>query len=516
MVLRTIANKVGTFEVNGNAVSYLQPLSTFNTQEMDLIQKWYREKVHSLQGYPQVVPAKDINFQSGQVCYAYDVTSYKSFNTLKTMYLEEKLPYYLSLIELAKNKEITLLWNTQNLVVDEETQTVKVLVIDHKAFDIDNDKSDLITLKELIVITLTNLEQVYGRPKRSDFFEQNEEVIQFAEMIYLHLNSLDHMKEYIEAMNREVNERKQREHEELEKQLANKRRNPLFKYLPFLLPKTKKINRLDIDQSNRIQSQNKPSSPHKQKDNNKRFLIGTVAIIIFAILLNLTLTNVNKNALSKEQPLSSASSKTSMETLYLQGLLGQKEKLMDTLDEKEYDSLSEDQKSLLTQLWVEHGEYKKLLEQDGKAISQITEYLTNQNQLKELDRLQELVKVENPHITFAKGVLAKDWDAIINNRNLVELTEERKTYIVKALLQKGEIDTAKGFVSDKASEDDGLMDTVLIAEKNVVELKALQEQQALLQQTIDESTDQKKVTEAEQELNVVKKEITNLAQTTGL
>ena len=86
---------------------------------------------------------------------------------------------------------------------------VKVLVIDHKAFDIDNDKSDLITLKELIVITLTNLEQVYGRPKRSDFFEQNEEVIQFAEMIYLHLNSLDHMKEYIEAMNREVNERKQ-------------------------------------------------------------------------------------------------------------------------------------------------------------------------------------------------------------------------------------------------------------------------------------------------------------------
>lgn len=75
MVLRTVANKVRTFEVNGNSIFYLQPLSTFQTQEMDLIEKWYREKMHSLQGYEQVVPAKEISFQSGQVCYAYDVTS---------------------------------------------------------------------------------------------------------------------------------------------------------------------------------------------------------------------------------------------------------------------------------------------------------------------------------------------------------------------------------------------------------------------------------------------------------
>lgn len=143
MVFRTVANKVGTFEVNGNSIFYLQPLSTFQTQEMDLIEKWYREKMHSLQGYEQVVPAKEISFQSGQVCYAYDVTSYKAFNTLKTMYLEDKLPYYLSLIELAKNKKVKVLWNTQNLLVDEENQLVKVLVVENKALAIETDTSVL-------------------------------------------------------------------------------------------------------------------------------------------------------------------------------------------------------------------------------------------------------------------------------------------------------------------------------------------------------------------------------------
>ena len=254
MVLRTVANKVGTFEVSGNAISYLQPLSTFHTQEMDLIEKWYREKMESLRSNEQVVPAKEISFQSGQVCYAYDVTSYKAFNTLKTMYLEDKLPYYLSLIELAKSKEIKVLWNTQNLLVVEENQLVKVLVVENKALDIVTDKSILNTVKELIVITLTNLDHVYGRPKRSDFFEQNEEVIQFAEMIYLRLNSLDHMQEYIQAMNREVQERKQQEQADIEKRLANNKFASLLQRIPFRIAKTKNTDQPRIVQSTNVQA----------------------------------------------------------------------------------------------------------------------------------------------------------------------------------------------------------------------------------------------------------------------
>ena len=515
MVLRTIANKVGTFEVSGNAVSYLQPLSTFNTQEMDLIQTWYREKMHSLQKFPYVIPANDITFQSGQVCFSYDVTGYKSFNTLKTMYLEEKLPYYLSLIDLAKNKELTLLWNAQNMVIDQETQSVKVLVVGNRAFDISNETSVLNAVKELIIITLTSMEQVYGRPKRSDFLEQNEEVIQFAEMIYLRLNSLDHMKEYIETVNREKIERKQQEQEEMDQMMANKKSIRFLQHLPFWFPKIKKPKRTPSDQRVMNQASKKKVTSHK-KDNNKRFLIGTVAVVVVAVMLNLILTNANKNAQSEIQPSTEVNQESSLEKVYLQGLLGETIDVMATLQEKEYDSLSEEQKTLLHQLWMEHGQYNRLLERDEQAISRITEYLTDNNRPEELDRLQGLVKVENPHIAFAKGVLEDDADAIINNRTKVELTEERKIHIVKAFLQKGEIDSAKDFVSDNAPKDDGLMDAVLTAEKNAVELKALEEQRVLLQKTIKESKDLVKVSEAIQKMNVVKKQINDLKQTSGL
>ncbi|MEK3981641.1 hypothetical protein MKY37_21800 [Psychrobacillus sp. FSL K6-2836] len=509
MVLRTVANKVGTIEVSGNTISYLQPLSTFNTQEMDLIEKRYREKMNLLQGHPQVVPAKDINFQSGQVCYAYDVTGYKSFNSLKTMYLEDKLPYYLSLIELAKNKEIKVLWNAQNLLIDEENQLVKVMVIENDALDIVNDTSILNIVKELIVISLTNLEQVFGRPKRSDFFEQREEVIQFTEMIYLRLNSLHQIKEYIEVMNEEVQERKRQEQAEFEKRMANNKVASFLQRTPFKIARTNNTDQRRIVSLDNNHTK-KPMVVGKSRGNNKRFLLGTVGIVIIAIVLNLVLTNANKSALSTNQSVSSASGETNMEPLYVQALLGESKELMDRLSKNEYDSLSEDHQNLLTQLWLEQGEYQKLLEQDEKAVSLITEYLTNQNKTKELDRLQELIKVDNPHIAFAKGVLAKDPETVINNRNLVELTDERKTHVVNALLQTGEVEKAKMFVSEKAPENDGLMDTVIAAEKNAVELKALEEQQVLLQKTIDESEDQLKVSEAKQKINEVNKKINEL------
>ena len=66
------------------------------------------------------------------------------------------------------------------------------------------------------------------------------------------------------------------------------------------------------------------------------------------------------------------------------------------------------------------------------------------------------------------------------------------------------------FVSEKAPENDGLMDTVLAAEKNAVELKVLVDQQVLLQKTINESEDQAKVSEAKKKINEVNTKVEEL------
>ena len=514
MVIRTIANRVGTFEIEGNTISYLQPLSTFNTQEMNQVQKWYKDKMQTLQKSDLYLSARDISFQSGQVCYTYDVTGLQSFNFLKKMYLEDKLPYYLSLIQLAKEKQVQILWETENLVIDVEDASVKALVIEHQAFTIENEKSRINAVKELIIISLTSLQQVYGRPKRSDFFEQSEEVIQFAEMIYLRLDSLDHMASFIQSLYDEIEERKQREQEELAQQLANKKRFSMSNLIPYQFLQQKSEKRPEI-RTDVATSQTK-QKPISQKESKMRFLIGTAIILVGALLLNILLTSANKNAESSERHSASRQEETDVEKVYLNGLLGDTEGVMKVLEERDYESLNKEETELLHQLWIKHGSYEKYMAKDELAVSRLTEYMTDQNLPKELDRLQEILKVSNPHIEFAKGVLAEEWKEVLANRDLVELTEERQTYIVTAFLDKKDIDGAKAFVSEKASKNDGLMNRVLTVEKSQVEMAALEEEKALLQKTIEESEDADKVTAAKQKMGTVKNELDKLKKSSGL
>lgn len=516
MVIRTIANKVGTFEIEGNTISYLQPLSTFHTQEMNQVQKGYKDKMHTLRESTLYLPARDITFQSGQVCYTYDVNGLQSFDTLKMMYLEDKLPYYLSLIKLAKEKQVEVLWETENLVIDVEEASIKALVIEHEAFTVENEKSPLIAVKELIIISLTNLQHVYGRPKRSEFFEQNEEVIQFAEMIYLRLDSLDHMASFIQSMYDESLERKQTEQEELAQQLANKKRFSLAKLVPigFLQPKSKKTPEMQ-----KVLPSSQPTKKAKtKKETNIRFLVGTAAILVVALLLNILLTDANKNAQSPEDQLKTATQQgeTNVEQVYLDGLLGDTEGVMKVLEEKEYDRLTKDEKELLQQLWIEHGSYEQYLEKEELAVSRLTEYMTNQNLPDELDRLQDILKGSNPHIDFAKGVLSKEWDNVLANREGIDLTEERKTHIVTAFLSIEDIAAAKAFVGEKAPKNDGLMNLVLTAEKNQVEMATLEDEKVGLQKTIDDNEDEGKVIEAKEKMVVVQSELDALKKNNGL
>ncbi|WP_394189577.1 hypothetical protein [Paenisporosarcina quisquiliarum] len=514
MVIRTIANKVGTFEIEGNTISYLQPLSTFHTQEMNQVQKWYKDKLQTLKQSDQYLPAKDISFQSGQVCYTYDVTGLQSFNVLKKMYLEDKYPYYLSLIQLAKEKQVQVLWETENLVIDVDTSSVKTLVIEHQSFTIENEKSRLNAVKELIIVSLTSLQHVYGRPKRSDFFEQSEEVIQFAEMIYLRLDSLDHMASFIQSLYDESEERKRQEQEELSQRIADKKRFTIPNLIPIQFFQSKSDKRAEIRTD--LSTSSKKQKSINQKESKMRFLIGTAIILVGALLLNILLTNANKNAESSERQPAIQQETNNVEKVYLNGLLGDTEGVMKVLEARDYDNLDEKEKKLLHQLWMKHGSYEKLLAKDESAVSQLTEYMTNQNLPKELDRLQDILKVSNPHIEFAKGVLAKEWEKVLANRDVVELTEGRKTHIVTAFLQKKDMKGAKAFVSENAPNNDGLMDRVLTSEKNQVEMAALEEEKALLQKTIDESEDLSKVSEAMQKMNEVKSKLDKLNKSNGL
>ncbi|MGB3101760.1 MAG: hypothetical protein WBB56_07605, partial [Psychrobacillus psychrotolerans] len=336
----------------------------------------------------------------------------------------------------------------------------------------------------------------------------------FAEMIYLRLDSLDHMASFIQSLYDESEERKQLEKEVLAQRIANKKRFSIPNLIPvqFLQQKSGKRPEIRTDLSTSPTKQ----KPISQKESKMRFLIGTAIILVGALLLNILLTSANKNAESSERQSASQQEEKDVEKVYLNGLLGDTEGVMKVLEAQDYESLNKDETELLHQLWIKHGSYEKYMAKDELAVSRLTEYMTDQNLPEELDRLQEIVEISNPHIDFAKGVLAKEWDVILANRDLVKLTEERQTHIVTAFLNEKDIKGAKAFVSENAPKNDGLMNRILTAEKSQVEKAALEEEKALLQKTIDESEDLSKVSEAMQKMDVVKSELVELNKSNGL
>lgn len=509
MVIRTIANKVGTIEINGNSFYFLQPLSTFNTDQMEQIEKAYERRLDSVKENSNYLAAKNLSFQSGQVQFEYDLTGLKAFDYLKSIYFEEKLPYFLSLISIAKETDVTVLWQKENFVVDVEKQNLKVAILENDELKLQNTKEPMDAVKELIIISLTNLNQVFGRPKRSDFFEQNEEVIRFAEMVYLRLKTLDDLEGYVLQAYAEINERKRLEEIERESQAAEKKRFTFInsgeiKNFNFLT-RNKKVNP-SVLAVHSPKGKKRPAA----KENNGRFLAGAGGILIAAFLLNSILTNANEESTAGKSQDKQPTEEINLEETYRQGLLGDEATVIETLEATGYDSLEKEDRKVLDMLYMKSGAYEKALENNPSLAGEIAVSLAKNKEFEKLEEVQASLPEPNPEVDFEIAVASKEWTAVLELRNQVELTELRLNTIVTAFIQKDDMQQAKKFVEEKAADDEELLGRVLEAEKSQNELAALQREKAEKQKVIDTDTDKKKVKVAQERLKAIDQEIKKL------
>ncbi|MFC5731702.1 hypothetical protein [Cytobacillus gottheilii] len=284
MVIRTIANRVGTIEINQDSVYFLQPLTAFQTDDMGLIEQTYEKSYSRINESTPLVPVKEGTFQAGQIRYEYDVTGLMAFTALRTFEFEEKLPFYLDLINLAKDQQVKVLWQKENFVVDREAKRLFGMVIESDVMSIADSKDPVSAVKELIIISLTKMNELIDRPKRMDFLEPSEEVIRFAETIFLKLNSLDEIEGYIKEKIEQFEE--QRRAEKLEQERLLNERNGFEKFRAHVKDK--------------VQFQNaKPSTSKKKlkktsQQGNSKLFVGVAIILLLAVGLNIALTQATE------------------------------------------------------------------------------------------------------------------------------------------------------------------------------------------------------------------------------
>lgn len=284
MVIRTIANRVGTMEINQDSVYFLQPLTAFETDDMELIEQAYEKSFARIKESIPLVPVKEITFQAGQIRYEYDVKGLMSFTAIRSFEFEEKLPFYLDLINLAKNQQVKVLWQKENFVVDREKKRLFGMIIENDVMPIADNKNPVSAVKELIIISLTKLNELTDKPKRMDFLEPSEEVIRFAETIFLKLDSLDEIEGYIKEKIEQFDE--QRRAKELERERLLNERSGFEKFCAHLKEKVHFQNAKPSTSKNKFKKNN-------QQGNSKLF-VGVAIILLLAFGLNIALTQATE------------------------------------------------------------------------------------------------------------------------------------------------------------------------------------------------------------------------------
>lgn len=501
MVIRTIANRVGTIEIDQNAFYFLQPLSAFKTEEMEQIERAYEKQMQLVTGDPTFLSAQEISFQSGQVRFEYDLTDLHSFNALKAMEFEDKLTYYLSLVQLAQQSEINVLWQKENFVLNKEESLLHVMVAENDVMPLNHEKDRLTAVKELIIISLTRLNQVYGRPRRIDFLEQSDEVIRFAETIYLRLQSLEEMEAYISNVLNQVEEQKKAKQQELELAQQNQ-----TKWSVTMASLRESLQRLPSFNEQPKENRTKPTT-----GGNKKLFVGVAAVLLAAFGLNVVLTQATENAQGTE-PEEVNDVELNLTDVYREGLLGDTDGVLESLESVDYSELQVADQEVLNRLYIKQGEYEKALRNQPELIGTIAEQLSRDEDVEGLENLQETTDEPSEVIEFELAVVEEEWTRIVELRNQVELTDRRVGTILTAFIKEKDFQGAKGFLEKHELTDENLMSSVLEAEKEALQLEELQADKQKLEEVIEKENDKKASKKAEEQLKEINQEIEEIAK----
>ncbi len=500
MVIRTIANRVGTIEIDQNTFYFLQPLSAFKTEEMEQIERAYEKQMQQVTGDPTFISAQEISFQSGQVRFEYDLTDLHGFNTLKAMTFEDKLTYYLSLVQLAQQSEINVLWQKENFVLNKEASILHVMVAENNMMPLSNEKDRLSAVKELIIISLTRLNQVYGRPRRTDFLEQSDEVIRFAETIYLRLQSLEEIESYILDVANQVEEQKKAKQQELELAKQNQ-----TKWSVTMASLRESLQRLPSYTKRAQENRAKPAT-----GGNKKLFVGVAAVLLAAFGLNVVLTQATENAQETESG-EATDGELNLTDVYRAGMLGDTDGVLESLESVDYSELKAADKEVLNRLYIEQGEYEKALHHQPELLGSIAEQLSREGDVEGLEHLQDTIDEPSDVIEFELAAVEEEWTRIIELRNQVELTDRRVDTVLAAFITEKDFQGAKGFLEKHNLTDEKFMSSVLEAEKEALQLEELQAEKQKVEEGIEKENDKKATKKAEERLKEIDQEIEEIA-----
>ncbi|AEA19233.1 MULTISPECIES: hypothetical protein [Bacillus cereus group] len=449
--MRVNINKLANIEIEDNTLKYRIPITELNQDDLNIIEKNLKRKIQSIDNDPHYLVPFEMQILNASLILYYDMEKYKSFEYLRSLEFSEQLKYFSSMIQIAKNSVHTkTLWNKYNFVLDEYEDKMKVVIYETTDLKIYDIKDSLIGVKELILLSLTKLTQIYGKPRRTDFIDPSDEIIQFAETL-LQIDDLEDLDHFVNTKMIQ-SEHFEPEETEVEEEKVTKDKKWSLKL---------KSNKNDIKKREKKQQQQKK----KKKNNSKKTYIILGSVIILAIGLNFALTSLNdsksaeknkqnakkqyhaevlkKNKLDNK-PLSQ-DEKDKLFDAYQTALIGENQKAIESLENIGYENLRSVDQQVLDNLYKKTDQVYKLFDKKPSLVKGIVNEMLANNKGDELLKIQEKMESKSPYVDFEVAYINKDWKKVVELKDEVDLNGRREKQIVEAFTSLKKYKEAKDF-----------------------------------------------------------------------
>nr|WP_173026418.1 hypothetical protein [Aeromonas sp. Ne-1]AKO69704.1 hypothetical protein [Aeromonas sp. Ne-1] len=444
-------NKVGNLEFENSILKYRMPLSELFPENVSLdeVEKNLKRKLVSLENSSNYLVPIQIETLNSSIIFYYQLDGYKSFEYLRQLRFEDKLKYFTSLIEIGKNSEAKIIWDKFNFVVDELEERIKTVIFETENLKVHDDIEPLNGIKNLIMTSLTSLTFTTNfvvKPQRNDFIDKDEDVIQFAEMLYK-IDNMDDLDDYINTKLLEV----EHGNEELEESIAvEKSKKSLLPFNKGIKVSNKKPNKTTKPTTrNRNNNQQKTEKTNDKKQ-NKLMLIGG-GFIVLLFILNAVVSGGSSSAKEDEKKgefvdvsVSTTAEKDDTKTdskyndelleAYRYSLSQDYNKAIKILEHVGYDNLSETDKTIMLNIYQGAEKLSKVIDLDPSRAIAITNELIADGKESEIIKIQKEMKTKNPYIDFEVAFLKQDFKTVISLKDKVELNGRKEQQIVDSFV----------------------------------------------------------------------------------
>ncbi|MGW8041236.1 hypothetical protein ACWEX2_13520 [Staphylococcus xylosus] len=465
-------NRFGEIEIEGNDITYFAPVTNFSNQHVRVedLENDYSKFLEEINYNEVLAQVNQFDVDGKYIKFKYHQESTSGYHTIRNLSFDQQLFYFRSLVEIAKLQDkysMQVLWKLENFILctEENDEKVKALLYqfsdDMKIYD---KTKSLDGLKRMILIGLTNLNSIIGKPTRADFVNKDQEVIDFAEDV-LESASIDDIESNIQNRIDVIEQQKEEERKQAELNNDKKSRSKL-------IPLKKKKGELEkrspkdqIKENLKKEAQQKKTGEKQKKDfsikgiKNKMFkttksTIITIIVMLLVVFLIMLMPNIaSNNSKDKEEKAQEQKINNKITSIYREYVNGNESKAHQKMFAIDYKKIpnKKDKKIYLNWL-VKDKKYTKALDLNKDVAYTIGENINDDNvdQLKKINA-NDKYKV----LSFYIADQEKDYQTMIEMQNAVDLKRKdvanklAQSYVLTN--QKSELDK----LIDKIEKDKG-------------------------------------------------------------